>query len=166
MTTEREDEVVERLQFLIAEFGDDGWMQEAIDTIAALKAKCEKAENLNLNYVGICNAWSRDYKGEKERGDLWMADCKAAEAKCVELEKMLFLGDQLADWINTVAPVLQGMMDAYERRIRSLCSPAELENRPWECAEWIVARDMLNKKPIAIVEISALPQPSDTQRDG
>ena len=35
------------------------------------------------------------------------------------------------------------MMQAYERRIRSQCSPEELEKRPWECMEYVAAADYL-----------------------
>ncbi|HZR03645.1 MAG TPA: hypothetical protein VFA81_10790 [Burkholderiales bacterium] len=38
---------------------------------------------------------------------------------------------------------LKDMMDAYERRIRSLCTPAELERQPWRCREYVVAEEAL-----------------------
>lgn len=38
--------------------------------------------------IGITTAWKRDYEGEKERGDLWMADCKAAEALLAEQTRL------------------------------------------------------------------------------
>jgi hypothetical protein len=75
-----------------------------------------------------------------------------------EVEHALRLGDQLADWINLAGPAMQGLLNAYERRVRSLCSAEELEKRPWECAEFIAARDILKMKPVAVVDVSVPPE--------
>lgn len=47
---------------------------------------CEAADFLE-NTHGVLNAWKRDYEGEKERGDAWMKDAKAAEAKLLALSE-------------------------------------------------------------------------------
>jgi hypothetical protein len=46
----------------------------------------DRAVNDLENFHGICAAWKRDYDGEKQRGDAWMADCKAVEAKLASLQ--------------------------------------------------------------------------------
>jgi len=46
--------------------------------------------------------------------------------------------------LERTAYCLMRMMQAYERRVRSDCkTPEELEKRPWECAEYIEAANLL-----------------------
>jgi hypothetical protein len=66
-------------------------------------------------------------------------------------------GDALADWCNRSAKALKAMMGAYERRIRSLCDPAQIVAEPWRCAEFIEAERALADKPVAVVEVSEAP---------
>lgn len=40
----------------------------------------QQAEH-EAEYEGILKTWKRDYDGAVKRGDLWMADCKKAEAE-------------------------------------------------------------------------------------
>lgn len=57
-------------------------------------------------------------------------------------------GGILADWCNTAGDALRSLMGAYERRVRSACaSSADLDARPWRCAEYVQAEDALAIKP-------------------
>lgn len=49
----------------------------------------------------------------------------------------------LAKVIERGGYCLTQMMNAYERRIRSDCTPEQIEKRPWECAEYVEARAYL-----------------------
>lgn len=49
----------------------------------------------------------------------------------------------LAKVIERGGYCLAQMMNAYERRIRSDCTPEQIEKRPWECAEYVEARAYL-----------------------
>lgn len=51
------------------------------------------------------------------------------------------------DWGNAASVAMKNLLDAYERRIRSLCTPEQLEKKPWECAEFIEAKRILDAKP-------------------
>lgn len=84
------------------------------------------------------------------------AEAALAEAKrdAKRLEGLLDECEKLSDWVNAAAPALKNMMDAYERRIRTDCTLEQIERKPWECAEYIAAKAMLSKKPIAVVEIT------------
>lgn len=53
---------------------------------------------------------------------------------------------------------LMEMMQAYERRIRSLSTPAEIEKKPWECAEYRSAAGYLRS--------AWHQQPDDSARKG
>jgi len=72
-------------------------------------------------------------------------------------------GDVMADWCNRSGAALRAMMDAYERRIRTECTPEQLAKKPWECAEYIEARRTLDEKPVWTVSIAA---EADTAKDG
>jgi len=39
--------------------------------------------------------------------------------------------------------VIMELMQAYERRVRSDCTPVEIDKRPWECAEYLKAAEYL-----------------------
>lgn len=41
--------------------------------------------------------------------------------------------------------VIMELMQAYERRVRSDCTPVEIDKRPWECAEYLKASEYLRK---------------------
>lgn len=56
---------------------------ELVTALSDLHRAQEERDNL----LGINAAWKRDYDGEKERGDAWMADCRAAEAKLAAARK-------------------------------------------------------------------------------
>lgn len=65
------------------------------------------------------------------------------------------LSDPLADWINRAGPALKDLLDAYERRVRSVCAnEAELAAEPWKCTEWLAAKAVLDDKPVAVVEVT------------
>lgn len=46
---------------------------------------------------------------------------------------------------------LREMMLAYERRIRSLCTPEEIAKEPWRCAEYIEAERLLKLPPFKLL---------------
>ena len=82
-------------------------------------------------------------------------------------------GGILADWCNTAGDALRSLMGAYERRVRSACtSSADLDARPWRCAEYVQAEDALAIKPTPSVLVGngksdthpqppSIPEPSD-----
>lgn len=63
-------------------------------------------------------------------------------------------GDKLADWCNFMRPALVGMMEAYERRVRSECTPEQLDAKPWECMEYVAAQQALAMQPLVFVDCS------------
>lgn len=73
-------------------------------------------------------------------------------------------GDVLADWCNLAEGALRDLMTAYERRIRTDCTAEDLRMKPWRCYEFVQAENVLEKKPIAVIEVSA-PQPSQSCPD-
>ena len=56
--------------------------------LSAAIGREEKLRDERDNLLGINAAWARDHAGEKERGDAWMADCKAAEQAAHAFEEM------------------------------------------------------------------------------
>jgi hypothetical protein len=70
-------------------------------------------------------------------------------------QRVIDMSGALADWINMAAPAMQNMMDAYERRVRSDCTPGQIGKKPWECAEYIAAKCAVDSKPVAVVIINA-----------
>lgn len=75
-----------------------------------------------------------------------------------ELQRALHVIDEagkLSDWINRARPVVTDLMAAYERRIRTDCTPKELTKEPWRCMEYIGAEGLLRDQPIAVVELTA-----------
>lgn len=56
------------------------------------------------------------------------------------------------DWGNAASVAMKNLLDAYERRIRSLCTPEQLEKKPWECAEFIDATRILDAKPNWVID--------------
>ena len=51
-----------------------------LDLCTAARRWVEADETL----AGITAEWKKQYEGEKKRGDLWMADCKKAQAALAE----------------------------------------------------------------------------------
>jgi hypothetical protein len=75
-----------------------------------------------------------------------------------ELQRALHVIDEagkLSDWINRARPVVTDLMAAYERRIRTDCTPEQLAKEPWRCMEYIGAENLLRDQPIAVVELTA-----------
>ncbi len=64
------------------------------------------------------------------------------------------------DWGNAAGVALNNLLDAYERRIRSECTPEQLEKKPWECMEYIEARRVLEAKPNWFIAIDSARAPS------
>jgi hypothetical protein len=64
-------------------------------------------------------------------------------------------GDVLADWCNVAGGALKALMDAYEHRIRSNCTPEQIKLEPWRCAPFIMAERALASKPVPVVSIDA-----------
>jgi hypothetical protein len=67
------------------------------------------------------------------------------------------------DWGNAAGVALKAMLDAYERRIRTDCTPEQLALKPWECMEFIEARRVLDAKPnwVFTVDVPVKVQSSD-----
>ena len=77
--------------------------------------------------------------------------------KVADLEHLINESDKTFAWANRVRPVIQALMLAYERRIRSLCStPEELAKEPWRCMEYIAAETLLQEQPFWVVTISGV----------
>lgn len=70
-----------------------------------------------------------------------------------DAEWLLKAGDVLAAWCNESGDALRGMMDAYERRIRTDCTPEQIEKKPWECREYLIAKTALDNKPVWVIDI-------------
>lgn len=99
MTASKASELPERLrQTALLESGGYAsvhmLMNEAAAAIEAATARAAEAErerdalrDERDNLLGINAAWARDYAGEKERGDAWMKDCKAAELDAERLRE-------------------------------------------------------------------------------
>lgn len=46
---------------------------------------------------------------------------------------------------------LRSLADAYERRIRSLCTPDDIAKEPWRCAEYVEAERLLKTPPFKLL---------------
>ena len=55
-----------------------------------------------------------------------------------------------SDEVIALRAALRNMADAYARRVRSLCTPEEIEKEPWRCAEYIEA-ERLCKRPFKLL---------------
>ena len=68
------------------------------DIVGAVR-RTEEAERalaeFKENTIGVCAAWKRDYKGEKERGDAWRDDCEKAERALIEAQHDQARGEAL-----------------------------------------------------------------------
>ena len=52
--------------------------------MGALCAAARRGIEADETLAGITAEWKKQYEGEKKRGDLWMADCKKAQAALAE----------------------------------------------------------------------------------
>ena len=52
--------------------------------IQRLCAAARRGVEADETLAGITAEWKKQYEGEKERGDLWMVDCKEAQAALAE----------------------------------------------------------------------------------
>lgn len=84
------------------------------------------------------------------------------DERASQLEHLLDESGKLADWINEARPVVLDLMAALERRVRTDCTPEQIEQRPWRCSEYVAAERLLSRKPVAVVEITAAPSPPAT----
>ena len=50
----------------------------------SLCAAARRGVEADETLAGITAEWKKQYEGEKKRGDLWMADCKKAQAALAE----------------------------------------------------------------------------------
>jgi len=67
------------------------------------------------------------------------------------LQWALDQGGILADWCNQAGNALKALMAAYERKIRTDCALADLESKPWRCAEYVQAEEAMRAKPAPTV---------------
>jgi hypothetical protein len=63
-------------------------------------------------------------------------------------EWLLNTSDKFAAWCNDSGDALRELMSAYERRVRSACTADDIAKKPWECAEYIEAQRVLDRKPV------------------
>lgn len=66
--------------------------------------------------------------------------------KITRLDPLCFdggLGEEAAKVIGRLETALRFLMQAYERRIRSECTPEQLKQEPWRCMEWEYAHGAL-----------------------
>lgn len=89
-----------------------------------------------------------------EEGSLANAVLAALSATTTS-DHLLTESGKFFDWGNAASVALKNLLDAYERRIRSLCTPEQLETKPWECAEFIEARRVLAEKPNWFISVPA-----------
>lgn len=86
---------------------------------------------------------------EEQFNDAMMASHFQSQSMAAEAERQLFGinagdGEKLVKVIERQSFVLMELMQAYERRVRSDCkTQEELDKRPWECAEYRAAADLL-----------------------
>ncbi len=59
--------------------------------------------------------------------------------------------------MNSMEQALRDLMMAFERRIRSECTPEQLQQEPWRCWEYIAAEN-------ALASLSAARVPPDTEK--
>lgn len=112
----------------------------AVD-VPMIEAACESL----LETSGV------DLSGDAMREALQAALRKATPVSATE--RLLDEAGKFFDWGNSAGDALKAMMDAYERRIRSLCTPEQLEQKPWECAEFIEAKRILGGKPNWVIDV-------------
>jgi hypothetical protein len=87
--------------------------------------------------------------------------------KIADLEHLLDESDKTVAWVNQARPVIQELMAAYERRIRSLCTtPEELAKEPWRCMEYIGAETLLREQPTWVVTLPSHNTDAGGAKDG
>jgi len=123
--------------------------QKALSKIAKLKVTGPSPLGA-LHGAGMASGFEIAAKIAEEAFDV-NPECSPEEPK--DLRWALDRGDELADWINRARPVITELMAAYERRIRTDCTPEDLANQPWRCMEYIGAEELLKDQPKAVVEI-------------
>lgn len=122
---------------------------------------------------------SKTPHGDAEMGEAYQIGYEAGEERAAQgeavqpeqaehiatLEHVVDECGKLTDWANEAGKAMQTIMDAYERRIRSLCADAsEIEKEPWRCAEYIAAEQVVRNKPTWSITLQgATVQPSDTE---
>lgn len=82
-----------------------------------------------------------------------MSTSNPAPSDKSDLDAMIAYGDKLADWMNRAGPALAALLAAYERRIRSECTPEQLAAEPWRCAEFIEGERVLADKPANVLTV-------------
>lgn len=75
------------------------------------------------------------------------ADAAPREQELKDTEALLRLKAELLESAekecDELAVYLREMMRAYEQRIRSDCTPAQLKQKPWRVAEYVAAEEAL-----------------------
>ena len=120
-----------------------GKITQINNMVAGLRARLAEAEHLILRMAGEDYQRARFYVEKYdltgERAAVSASDVPVEESAACEIERA-----------NRVygrgAHTLMELMKAYERRVRSDCtSQADIDARPWECAEYRAAADYLRK---------------------
>ncbi len=120
--------------------------QRVAELEAQLAQSCQDDRSNPEMFSGGCPA-ARDLRARVAdltvEADEAVALLHDARLRIAELEAAL---REAADpRFERAAHHLMQVMQAYERRVRTDCTPAEIEKRPWECAEYVAAADFLRK---------------------
>lgn len=96
----------------------------------------------------------RDQMVEDERLCAFKDGWHAGRASAQSANALLDESGKFFDWGNAASVALKNLLDAYERRIRTDCTPEQLALKPWECMEFIEARRILDAKPNWVFTLS------------
>jgi hypothetical protein len=71
---------------------------------------------------------------------------RAPGADAGETPQALTAAIMQADRETWLEQALRDLMTAYERRVRSSCTPADIDKQPWRCDEFVAAEDVLRQR--------------------
>jgi len=137
------------LPVLVGRFNSFDTLKERVAELERMDAKSRESGCWCDEHGHPCKACER----HQEQAEL-IAELKE------ELDALKTLNILMSEMRNsaerevvTLRTALEGLMLAYERRIRSNCTPEQLEQKPWRVAEYCIAEEALtNKEPLAKVE--------------
>ncbi len=131
--------------------GDDRWRNRLASKYIA---EVERLQAENIENMKECHG---HHKAERVRL-LDLLDAKDTEI--ARLKATLDDAGKLSDWINSARSVIESLMEAYARRIRSECTAEQLALEPWRCMEFVAAESVLREQPVAVVDL-VVHEPSD-----
>lgn len=118
--------------------------------LCTVHADLDRADKLELHYGNGCVACSLNER--RELLDVLASALPPPDSDAVTFLRGVVERARASQDKPSIRVCLGDLMLCYERRIRSLCTPEQLERQPWRVSEYVAAEEALDLESVTMIE--------------